>query len=146
MSTPHLVVPPPGTTPPGLKSSAGHHRALPADLLRQASQRLEIMALLGAVLWTVGTALGHISLLAIDPPGSTRWRSFVWPTDAIALSSVAVSLALFFYARRSRRSPQFILDLGLVYLDVLALALGMMIHFGIVYNVDRGRCRRWSSR
>ena len=136
MSAPHLLVPPPGTTPAELRSSAGHHRALPADLLRQASERLGIMSLLGAVLWTVGTGLGHITLLATDPPGSTRWRSVVWPTDAIALSCVVISLALFVYTRRSRRSPGFILDLGLVYMVVLAFALGMMIHLGIVYRLD----------
>ena len=136
MDAPHLILPPPGSTPAELKSSSGHHRPLPADLLREASLRLGIMSLLGAVLWTVGTVLGHVTLLATDPAGSTRWRSFVFPTDAIAISCVALSLALFFYTRRSRRSAEFILDLGLVYMVVGAFALGMMVHLGIVYNLD----------
>ena len=134
MSAPHLIVPPPGTTPVELRTSRGHRRPLPPDLLREASLRLGIMSLLGAVLWTVGTTAGHLVLRATSPAGDDRWRSFLLPTDAIALSSVVVSLALYAYTRRSRRDPAFILDLGLGYTILMALALGLMFHFSLMYS------------
>lgn len=82
---------------------------------------MSIMALLGAALWAVGMVMNH--LLARLPGGP----GFV--PDLISGGSVVLSLALFFYARRSRREPRFILDLGLVYLVLTALALGNMFHW-----------------
>ena len=128
MAHPHLILPPAGKTPPELKSSAGHHRALPPDLLRQASQRLGIMALLAATLWVVGTVLGHLAERAMMRPGDPRWRE-VGMTDATAAASVLVSLALFVYTRRSRRTGAFMLDLGLGYLVLMAAAIGLMFHW-----------------
>jgi serine/threonine-protein kinase len=128
MAHPHLILPPPGRTPAELKSSAGHHRALPPDLLRQASQRLGIMALLAATLWVIGTIAGHLAERAMMRPGDPRWRD-LGSTDAIAAASVVASLLLFAYTRRSRRDPQFILDLGLVYMVLMGFAIGVMFHF-----------------
>ena len=92
MPAPYLILPPRGSTPPALDSH-GRPRTLPPDLLREASQRLGILALLGAVLWFLGTFLGHVSLRAQSQPGDTRWRSFVFPIDAIAGVSIVASLA-----------------------------------------------------
>jgi eukaryotic-like serine/threonine-protein kinase len=105
-------------------------RALPNDILRQASRRLGVFSLIVAVLWTLGTTLGHIAggLLANPDPNWLRLGG----TDVIAIISVAVSIALFVYTRRSRHAPQFVLDLGLVYMVVMALALGLMFHWGPV--------------
>jgi hypothetical protein len=86
---------------------------MPDDLLRQASQRLGIMSLLGAALWAVGTLLGHITFEAIDGGGQYHWFTLVFPTDAIAGVSIVISLALFAYTRRSNRDPAIVLDLGL---------------------------------
>ena len=52
-----------------------------------------------------------------------------WP-DAVAAAVVIVSLALFAYARRSRRDPRFILDLGLGYMIFTAFALSVTLHLG----------------
>jgi hypothetical protein len=41
-----------GETPPELQSGAERPRRLPDDLLRQAPQRLEILALIAAEPWT----------------------------------------------------------------------------------------------
>ena len=128
MAEPYLILPPPGSTPAELRSSGGHHRALPPDLLRQASQRLGIMALLAAVLWVIGTGTGHLALRLMVPPGDPRWKT-LGATDAIAAASAAASLLLFAYTRRSRRSPQFILDLGLCHMVLMAFALGVMFHW-----------------
>src|SRR4051812_11482222 len=127
MSFAKLIGPSPAVTPPGALNSAGR-REIPDDLLREASLRLGIMSLLGAVLWTVATAAGHIA------DGALRNSHYQWAkfelTDAIAVFMVSVSLALFAYTRRSQRSPGAILDIGLGYVVLSSLALGMLWHIG----------------
>ncbi|MFN0181896.1 MAG: serine/threonine-protein kinase [Gemmatimonadales bacterium] len=101
-------------------------RPLPPDLLKAAANRLGVVALLGAGLWTTGTVAYHLTLRAISP-GDPRWlqfRGFDW----VALGCVIVSLLLFWYSRRTERDPQTILDLGLVYLIVGAFGVGMVWH------------------
>jgi hypothetical protein len=132
MPAPHLIHPPHGPTPSSLRDSQGRHRSLPPDLLREASQRLGILSLLGAVLWFLGTLLGHITFGAQSPAGDTRWRSIMMPIDAIAATSIVVSLALFAYTRRHKGSKMS-LDLGLAYMIALSFGLGLMFHIGAVY-------------
>jgi hypothetical protein len=132
MPAPHLIHPPRGSTPSSLRDSQGRHRSLPPDLLREASQRLGILSLLGAVLWFLGTLLGHITFGAQSPAGDTRWRSIMMPIDAIAATSIVVSLALFAYTRRHKGSKMS-LDLGLAYMIALSFGLGLMFHIGAVY-------------
>ena len=126
MPHPHRIGPAPRSTPGAHGRSTGAY-SLPADLLREASRRLGIMSLLGAVLWFVGTVLGHLAEQAMSD-GRIRWHT-VAATDVIAGASIAVSLGLFAYTRRSRRDPTFILDLGLVYLVATGFALGLMWHW-----------------
>jgi len=131
MPAPQLILPPRGSTPTALDSQ-GRPRSLPPDLLREASQRLGILALLGAVLWFFGTALGHISLRAQSPPGDTRWQSFVFPVDAIAGVSIIASLAVYWYTRRHKES-KISLDLGLAYMIASSFGIGLLFHLGMVY-------------
>ncbi|MDP9201399.1 MAG: serine/threonine protein kinase [Gemmatimonadota bacterium] len=126
MANPHLIGPPPVSTPADLRRSSG--RDLPDDLLKAASLRLGIMSLLFAVLWVVGVTAGHLAAHAIYPD-SPRWLQFDIG-DAIALTSVILSLALFVYTRKGERDPRFVLDLGLWYMVFTALALGLMFHLG----------------
>jgi tRNA A-37 threonylcarbamoyl transferase component Bud32/uncharacterized membrane protein len=123
-----LMGPPQGSTPSNLRVSRGRDRALPHDLLRDASRRLGIMSLISAAIWTLGTVLGHIAVRAMTRPGDPQWVRLE-ATDAIAGISIVSSLAMFVYTRRSRRSPTFILDLGLVFLVLTGLALGLMFHW-----------------
>ncbi len=132
MPAPQLILPPRGSTPPALSDSQGRHRTLPPDLLREASQRLGILSLLGAVLWFLGTLLGHISLRAQTPPGDTRWRSIVLPVDAIAAVSIVASLALYWYTRR-HRSSRISLDLGLAYMIASSFGIGLLFHLGVIF-------------
>jgi serine/threonine-protein kinase len=120
MPAPQLKLPSPSL-------SSGSDRPLPDDLLRDASRRLGIMALVGGALWVIGTVLGRLAWRTMSH-GDPRWAS-PHPTDAIAGSAVLVSLALFFYTRRTERDPRFVLDLGLAYLIITALDLGLMMHF-----------------
>jgi hypothetical protein len=62
MPQPELIAPKAQSTP---ASSAGSHkpaRAIPDDLLKEASHRLEVMAILAAVLWAVASILWHLRL------------------------------------------------------------------------------------
>jgi eukaryotic-like serine/threonine-protein kinase len=115
-------------TPAELRTTPGRSRALPEDLLRQASRRLEIITLIGAALWVLGPALGHLALRATNPEDS-RWRQFM-PLDAIALLSIGVSLALFAYLRTGQRRPARVLDLALLYMVAVAFDIGVMMHLG----------------
>jgi len=104
-----------------------HDRALPADILKDASLRLGILSLVVALLWFVGTLAGHVAVRAMQPD-DPKWRTFE-ASDMIALLSIGVSFGLFAYTRRTKREPQFVLDLGLVYLVSMAIALGLLFHW-----------------
>jgi len=85
------------------------------------------MSLVAAGLWVVGTILGRIAMRSMqgDAVG-------LGPTmgDAIAAVSVVASLLLFAYTRTANRNPQRILDIGLAYMILTALALGLTFHSG----------------
>jgi tRNA A-37 threonylcarbamoyl transferase component Bud32 len=127
MANPLFIERVPDSTPAALATAPGRLRALPDDLLREASRRLGIMSLLGGGLWMIATVLDHVAMSAMGLENS-RWNQFV-ATDAIAAASVIISLALFFYTRRDHQHPRFILDLGLVYMVLTSLALGLVIHW-----------------
>ena len=110
MSDAKLIGLPARDTPPDLKSATGHPKPLPADLLRQASRRLQIMALVGAGLWTLGVGLGHFALHSISPD-DPRWAQFNI-SDLIAVGSVGLSLGLFFYLRKGDRDPAGVVNLS----------------------------------
>jgi eukaryotic-like serine/threonine-protein kinase len=126
MSKPHRIGPAARSTP-GVISRSRADRTLPRDLLRDASRRLGIMSLLGGVLWIVGTIFGKIAV-SVMSHGAVSWHTPA-ATDVIALVAVLISVALYFYASRSRREPGFILDLGLGYTVAMALAIGLMFHW-----------------
>src|SRR5262245_47079022 len=122
-----LIEPVPPSTSARTPSSGHRRRALPADLLRDASRRLRIMCLVACGLWTLGSVLGHLAERSMSH-GESRWLRFGGP-DAIAAVSVVVSLLLFFYARGGDREPRNILNLGLAYMVYTALALGLTFHW-----------------
>jgi len=127
MPDPQLIGPQVPTTPAELQGSRRHTRALPQDLLRQASHRLRVISLLGAALWLIGTLLDHLALRAMSH-GDPRWLQLT-VTDAIAGTSLIASLALYFYARKRDRDPRSTMDLGLGYMVVTSFALGLMMHW-----------------
>jgi len=97
---------------------------MPDDLLRDASRRLGILSLLGAVLWSVGTVLYHLALIPRDP----SWRSWQ-SSDGIAVVSAIASLGLYWYTRKPDRDPNRILHVGLVHLVWTGVALGLLLHW-----------------
>jgi eukaryotic-like serine/threonine-protein kinase len=126
---PKLIARPEKDTPADLRSTAGRRRSLPPDLLRQASRRLQILALVGAGLWTLGVGLGHLALHSIDPQDPVWSRLNI--TDLIAMGSIALSFALFFYLRRGNRNPESVVNLSLAYMVVTALGIAVMLHWGL---------------
>jgi tRNA A-37 threonylcarbamoyl transferase component Bud32 len=127
MTTPRVIGRLPSETPTELRTSSGHRRRLPDDLLRQATHRLQILALIAAALWLLGPTLGHLALhFSGDAPPVGTFRMI----DAVATFAFVTSLGLFLYLRVTRRSPAFVLDLSLVYLVLTGVDLGIMIHWG----------------
>ncbi len=83
------------------------------------------MALLGAALWFIGTASYHVVIWSMT--GDPGWRG-PQTMDAVGGVSIIASLMLFWYTRRSKRDPLFIFDLGLGYLVLGALGVGIVWH------------------
>ncbi|HUF35075.1 MAG TPA: serine/threonine-protein kinase [Gemmatimonadales bacterium] len=128
MTRHRLIARPQRETPPDLGTGPGRLRSLPDDLLRQASRRLQIIALLGAALWIAGPALGHLAML-VTQPGDPRWARFQ-VLDAIALLSIALSVGLYFYLRGGDRSPRLVMHLALLYMVATGFDIGVMMHLG----------------
>src|SRR3954469_15442884 len=128
MPVPKLIRPPTDATPGEAAAARGRPRALPADFLREASARLGIMSLVAAGLWVVGTIMGRLAMRSMQ--GDQSIGIGLTLGDAIAAVSVLASLLLFAYTRIANRDPQRILDLGLAYMVLTALALGMTFHSG----------------
>jgi eukaryotic-like serine/threonine-protein kinase len=115
-------------TPSDIRTTPGRLRSLPPDLLRQASRRLQILALIGATLWALGPALGHLALY-LTSPDDPRWAQF-GATDAIAAVSILIGLSLYAYLRNRDHDPAFIMNLALVYLIICAAGIALMFHLG----------------
>jgi serine/threonine-protein kinase len=131
MPTPRILGAVPRETSSDLSvTTGGRPRRLPDDLLRQASKRLQILALIAATLWILGPALGHLALHLAEPQ-NPQWTSFR-VLDGIALFAFLTSIALYYYVGHTKRDPAFVLDLSLVYLVVSAIDLGVMVHWGPV--------------
>ena len=128
MQVPKLIRPPTDVTPVEAAAARRQPRALPDDFLREASARLGIMSLVAAGLWVVGTILGRLAMRSMQRDESVAFDLTMG--DAIAAVSVLASLLLFAYTRTANRNPQRILDLGLGYMILTSLALGLTFHSG----------------
>ena len=124
---PRLVGPPPGSTPAGVGVRRSRRHPIPEDLLKQASRRLQSVALLAAGLWVLSTVLYHV-LDRMIAAGDSRWM-YLQPSDGIVLFGVALSLALYAYLRRGSHDPRFTLDLGLVYMIAISALIGNLMHW-----------------
>jgi tRNA A-37 threonylcarbamoyl transferase component Bud32 len=114
------------TTPSDVKTTPGATREFPSDLLRQASRRLQILALVGATLWIVGPTFAH---LAMYLAGNPQWAAFDG-TEIICLVAFLFSLGLYTYLRVRDPDPAFVMNLGLGYMVACTAAIGLMTHWG----------------
>jgi eukaryotic-like serine/threonine-protein kinase len=117
-----------GETPAESKSTPAQPHRMPADLLRQASKRLQILALIGAALWVLGPGMGHVALY-LTSPGDLRWAQF-GTTDAIAAVEALIALGLYGYLRGRDHDPEFVMNLALVYMVFCAAGIALMFHLG----------------
>jgi eukaryotic-like serine/threonine-protein kinase len=111
----------PATSRPGARASD----ELPDDLLREATQRLGILALVWAGLFVMGLVLNHIvaPLLDMAMEDLIPWG----PTaDTVGVISIAVSIWLWRYTRRLTCNPRLALDIALGYEVLLALGIGIV--------------------
>ena len=98
---------------------------LPDDLLREATQRLGIMALVWAGMWAFGILMNDV----IGPLIELPMRDMIpWdrPGDVVAVLSIGVSLWLWRYTRKLTCNPRLALDLALAYEVFLALGMGIL--------------------
>lgn len=126
MGRPPLIAPVPRATPARATSSPRSRRPLPPDLLKDASRRLGVMALVAAGLWTVASVLWHVADRAMTHGG--EWSPLGIP-DLIAVVAVAASVALFADTRQRDRDSRRIMDLGLAYMVVTGMSLGLVFHW-----------------
>lgn len=130
MAKPRLINQPPGQSPTGPLRSGDRPFAVPEDLLQEAGHRLGLASLLGVVLWTVGILLDHLAMRALAPD-DPAWRLFHFP-DLVVGIAILGSLALFLYSRSPKRNPKRLLDLGLLYLILTSLEIGIIWHWSPV--------------
>ena len=105
------------TTSPG----GGGGSALPADLLREASRRLGILALALAGLALIDLVLGYTLFPRIHVP---------WPfwMSIEVLAVALVSVGVFLYTRYSRSRPESFITLGLAYAVAISASLAFAEH------------------
>ena len=127
MPSPVLIVPQPDTTPVTIATGRSRKREIPKDLLQEASHRLGVISLVAGVLWIVATVLWHLTYPSFHPGRPIPGLS---PPDWIAILSGVASLGLWVFIRQSKREPQFFLDLGLGYMVLSCLAIGLVMHWG----------------
>lgn len=127
MTMPTLIGPVPPSTPSGRGGWRSSRHELPPDLMREAANRLSLTSLVGGALWLIGWTISH--LLDVPITHTHDGIAYLKIPDVIAGGVVLASAGLFFYARKSKREPRFILDLGLAYMVGLSLAMGQNFHW-----------------
>src|SRR5262245_15478967 len=124
---PRLIAPPVPSKPSGAPLRLKGRRPIPEDVLRQASRRLGIMSLVAGSMGICATVLYHIVDRIIGTSDAGWWA--VQTSDTITAVAVAISLAMFVYSRRTTQNPRFVLDVGLAYMIVMALLVGVIWHW-----------------
>lgn len=86
------------------------------------------MALLAAALWFVALVADHLAMRAMNP-GVPGWAR-IGLQDYIAAGVIAISFLLYRYSKRENSNPARMLDLGLGYMVLTAITLGVIMHAG----------------
>ena len=98
---------------------------LPEDLVREAAQRLGILALVWAGLFVIGLVLNHLvaPLLDMDMQDLIPWGR---AADTVGVISIAASLWLWRYTRGCNCNPRWALEVALWYEVLLAFGIGIV--------------------
>jgi eukaryotic-like serine/threonine-protein kinase len=127
MPKPRLIAQSLKTTAP---TGPRRQREISEDLLRGASRRLRILALLGAILWFTGPLLYHFALQSVTH-GEWPWYR-PRPSDLICGLYALGSLGFWLHVRRSHAPGRVLLDRGLGYLIFTSLGIGLMWHWDLM--------------
>jgi len=113
------------TNTPAARPSTGAGEELPDDLLREATERLGVLALVWAVLFGFGILMNDViaPLLNLPKRDLIPWGR---PADVVAVLSIGVSLWLWRYTRKLTCQPRVALDLALPYEVLLAFGIGVV--------------------
>jgi serine/threonine protein kinase len=127
--TDHVMIRREETTPETLTSApARSARAIPEDLLREASKRLALICLIGAALWIVATVLWHLTWEPLHP--GMKWPGIKGP-EWLAYAAGLASFGLWYFIRRSDRPPEFFLKVGLWHLILTCFEVSIVMHWGL---------------
>jgi serine/threonine-protein kinase len=128
MKTAPVIIAPERSTPGFLTSGHLKKRSIPPDLLREASKRLGIMCMMAAILSFVATVLWEVTWPSLHPgqqsPGLTT-------SEILSYGITAVSLVMWLIVRRKNARPEIFLKMGLIYMIVIALMIGLVMHVGL---------------
>ena len=116
------------TTPSEIMTSEGH-RALPEDLLRQASRRFRLICLIGIALWAVNLFIFRIVAPALGWMG--RDEIDAGKIDIVVAILIAISALLYFLSRTREKDPRRLLNVGLGYQVVTCAAIAYVNHFAV---------------
>jgi eukaryotic-like serine/threonine-protein kinase len=110
---------------PATRSRVRASEELPEDLLREATERLGVLALVWASLFAFGILMNDViaPLLHLPMRDLIPWGR---PADVVAVLSIGVSLWLWRYIRQLSCRPRVALDLALVYEVLLAFGVGIV--------------------
>jgi eukaryotic-like serine/threonine-protein kinase len=110
---------------PATRPSVRASQELPEDLLREATERLGVLALVWASLFAFGILMNDViaPLLHLPMRELIPWGR---PADVVAVLSIGVSLWLWRYIRQLSCRPRVALDLALVYEVLLAFGVGIV--------------------
>jgi eukaryotic-like serine/threonine-protein kinase len=119
----------PSEIPSGVLTSEGPSRALPMDLLQQATRRFRMVCLIGIALWAANLILFHV----IAPVLGWMGRDTVDEAkiDIAGYILIGVSTGLYFFSRAYRKDPRHLLNLGLVYQVVTCAAIAWINHWAV---------------
>jgi serine/threonine-protein kinase len=98
---------------------------VPADVLRECSDRLGIAALAWGGLWALAAVANNLAT-SLPVPGPADGGAWPWPGTIVAAGCVLLSLGVFGYTRRAACDTRFSLDLGLAYEVPIALGISLV--------------------
>jgi eukaryotic-like serine/threonine-protein kinase len=99
------------------KGNRPHNTALPADLLREQSIRIQLIYVLGSVLWTINLVMDHFWA----PQGDRGPYRL-----AIEILGIVLAAAVACFARFSRTSDDMKVDVGVAFMGPHALGLALL--------------------
>jgi tRNA A-37 threonylcarbamoyl transferase component Bud32 len=98
---------------------------VPGDLLTDTVRRLRVACVVWMVLWTIGIIVNHLVLpqLRLLPGQVVMWPRIA---DVVAVVCILVSILVYRYAPVACKRAETLVNLGIAYEVVLALAIGVI--------------------